>query len=143
MTEKKLSGRKAPNEDLDNPEWTREDFAHARPALEIHERSIVNSLVRKRGRPPKAQDERKKQVTLRLSQDVLSAARKTGPGWQARVDDVLRTAFTRNHNISMAALGAAIVEGTKGDDQRKTTRAMRPETDRTRQRDQNDHKKRA
>lgn len=71
--------------------------------------------MRKRWRPPKPDDERKKQVTLRLSQDVLSAARETGSGWQARIDDVLRAAFTRNRTVSMADLGAAIVESTKRD----------------------------
>lgn len=143
MSDKKLMEHKVQKEDLDNPEWTKEDFAHARPASEIHGRLIASSLVRKRGRPRKAEDERKKQVTLRLSQDVLSAARKTGPGWQARIDDVLRTAFAGNRSIPMAALGAAILESTKGGGPRKTPRVMPRETGRTNQREQKDHKKRA
>lgn len=143
MSDKKVIRHKGQSEDLDNSEWTRSDFARAHPASEIHGRSIASSLVRKRGRPPKAEHERKKQVTLRLSQDVLSAARKTGSGWQARVDDVLRTAFTRNRSISMADLGAAIVESTKGDSPHKTPRGMPRETGRTSRRDRNDHKKRA
>ena len=144
MSDKKLIDRKARKEDLDNPEWTTGDFARARPASEIHGRSIVSSLVRKRGRPPKPDDERKKQVTLRLSQDVLSAARETGSGWQARVDDVLRAAFTRNRTVSMADLGAAIVESTKGDSRRKTPRASPHEAVRTsNEPHRNNHKKRA
>ena len=144
MSDKKLIDRKARKEDLDNPEWTTGDFARARPASEIHGRSIASSLVRKRGRPPKPDDERKKQVTLRLSQDVLSAARETGSGWQARVDDVLRAAFTRNRTVSMADLGAAIVESTKGDSRRKTPRASPHEAVRTSSEPhRNNHKKRA
>jgi len=93
MSNKKLTRKRS--EDPDNPEWTKEDFARARPASEIHGRLVASGLVRKRGRPPKAENERKQQVTLRLSQDVLSAVRKTGPGWQTRVDDALRAAFTK------------------------------------------------
>lgn len=138
MSDKRLIDRKPPKEDLDNPEWTKDEFARARPASEIHGRSIANSLVRKRGRPPKAADERKKQVTLRLSQDVLSAARKTGSGWQTRVDDVLRAAFTRNRSTSMADLGAAIAESTKADGKREP-----PRTPHNGHRDRNGHKRRA
>lgn len=132
MSEKRLIERKGRNQDSDNPERTKEDFARARPASEIHGHLIASGLVRKRGRPPKPEDERKKQVTLRLSQDVLSAARKTGPGWQGRVDDVLRAAFTANRSISVADLGAAIVKSAKGDRSRATSRMVG-----------RDHKKRA
>lgn len=142
MNDKKLIERKVRKEDPNNPEWTKEDFARARRASEIHGRLIASGLVRKRGRPPKAEDERKKQVTLRLSQDVLSAARKTGPGWQARVDDVLRTAFTGSRSVSMADLGAAIVKSAKGDRPRPTSRMIPRKTSRGGLRDR-DHQKRA
>lgn len=143
MSEKKLIQRKAQREDPDNPEWTKDDFARARPASEVHGRSIASGLVRKRGRPRKSDDERKKQVTLRLSPDVLSAARETGPGWQARVDEVLRTAFTGNRNISMADLGAAIVKSAKGDRARVSPRMMPSGTGRRSSHETKDHKKRA
>jgi len=35
----------------------------------------------------------KQQISIRLSQDVLAAYRATGPGWQSRIDDVLRAAM--------------------------------------------------
>jgi uncharacterized protein (DUF4415 family) len=35
-------------------------------------------------------DEAKVQQSLRLSREVLDHFRATGPGWQARIDDVLR-----------------------------------------------------
>ncbi len=34
----------------------------------------------------------KEQVTLRLDQDVLEHFQSTGPGWQDRINDVLRKA---------------------------------------------------
>jgi len=34
----------------------------------------------------------KKQVTLRLDPDVIDKFRATGPGWQARINDVLKAA---------------------------------------------------
>lgn len=48
---------------------------------------------RARGRPPKPGAEQ--QVTLRLNPDVLDRLRASGPGWQARVNDVLRAWLDR------------------------------------------------
>ncbi|HEX8572990.1 MAG TPA: BrnA antitoxin family protein [Allosphingosinicella sp.] len=42
-----------------------------------------------RGRPPLG-SEAKVQQSLRLSREVLDHFRATGPGWQARIDEVLR-----------------------------------------------------
>ncbi|MFM9976721.1 MAG: hypothetical protein ACKVOP_01570 [Sphingomonadaceae bacterium] len=36
----------------DNPEWTEEDFAKARPMSEVLPPEIVRQLVRQPGRPP-------------------------------------------------------------------------------------------
>ncbi len=142
MSDKKLVRHKTREGDPDNPEWTNEDFARARPASEIHGRLPASNLVRKRGRPPKSEHERKKQVTLRLSQDVLFAARKTGPGWQTRVDDVLRAAFARDRSISMADLGAAIANSARGEKLRTTSLTPR-KTDRRGLSGRKDHKKSA
>ncbi len=47
----------------------------------------------RRGRPPGSVAEvRKEQVTMRLDPDVLDALRATGPGWQSRVNEILREA---------------------------------------------------
>ena len=48
---------------------------------------IGDKLIR-RGRPKLEQP--KKQVTLRLDADLLDGLRATGPGWQTRINDVLR-----------------------------------------------------
>jgi uncharacterized protein (DUF4415 family) len=77
----------------ENPEWTAEDFARARPASELHPPEIVALLVRKPGRPALPAEARKRSVTLRLSPDVLDALRQSGRGWQSRVDDILRKAM--------------------------------------------------
>jgi uncharacterized protein (DUF4415 family) len=47
-------------------------------------------LSRRRGRPAKPEAERKELVSLRLSPDVLAWLRATGPGWQTRLDTMLR-----------------------------------------------------
>ena len=44
----------------------------------------------KRGRPPLAQP--KEAIKLRIDQDILTAYRKTGSGWQTRINADLRKA---------------------------------------------------
>lgn len=73
--------------DDDNPEWTEEDFAKARPAREVLPPEFFDAWRKMRG-PQKAPT--KRQVTLRLSPDVLDAFRATGKGWQTRIDAALR-----------------------------------------------------
>lgn len=82
-----------PDDFDDNPEWTAEDFARARPASDVHGPEVAAFMVRKRGRPVKAEAERKQQVTLRLSPDVLAGLKAAGPGWQTRADAMLRRAL--------------------------------------------------
>lgn len=79
-----------PEFDDDNPEWTEEDFARARPASEILPKAVAEALVRKRGRPALTPQARKEKVNIRLSPDVLAALRATGRGWQTRADELLR-----------------------------------------------------
>jgi uncharacterized protein (DUF4415 family) len=47
-------------------------------------------LGTRRGRPPKPESERKELVSIRLSRDVIDWLRATGPGWQTRIDELLR-----------------------------------------------------
>lgn len=65
----------------------------ARAQLSIGDKVIREAdppLGKRRGRPPKREDERKELVSVRLSPDVLAWLRATGPGWQTRLDDMLR-----------------------------------------------------
>lgn len=78
--------------DDDNPEWTVEDFAKARPAAEvlteIFPQTVVATMLKPRGRPRK--EITKAPVNIRLSPDVVEAFRATGRGWQTRVDEALK-----------------------------------------------------
>ena len=83
---------RASRPDDDNPEWTSEDFTHARPATEVFAEifgpEAAESIKRGRGRPPKV--DRKVNQTLRLDADVLDAYRREGRGWQTRINQILR-----------------------------------------------------
>jgi uncharacterized protein (DUF4415 family) len=65
---------------------TRAEIARLRPATEVVP-EVVGAWRRSRGRPPKAVT--KKQVTLRLSPQVLHYFRAQGAGWQARIEEIL------------------------------------------------------
>ena len=71
----------------DNPEWTHEDFARARPLSEampdLH--AGILETIRKRG-PVRT----KTPVSIRLDDDLVEKLRASGPGWQSRVNEALR-----------------------------------------------------
>lgn len=82
---KKKLGADAPDDE--NPEWTAAEFARAVPLS-----GLPQSLQKKlRGRPKLVQT--KVAVKLRLDPDVVAVLRATGPGWQTRVNKVLRERF--------------------------------------------------
>jgi uncharacterized protein (DUF4415 family) len=70
----------------DNPEWTKEDFAKAKPFAEVFP-ELAASIRKGRG-PNKAPT--KKLVSLRLSGQVIEAYKAKGAGWQSRIDADLR-----------------------------------------------------
>jgi uncharacterized protein (DUF4415 family) len=69
------------------------ELARMRPMHEAHPEFLARWLRRKRGRPPV--DGHKKQVTLRLDQEVIDHFRSGGPGWQTRINDQLRRALRK------------------------------------------------
>lgn len=73
-------------DDPDNPEWTAGDFKRAKPSEELPE-TFRRGFPRTRG-PQRLPV--KRQVTLRLDQDVLDRFKAEGPGWQSRINDALR-----------------------------------------------------
>jgi len=88
--------KQPPPEDFDeNPIWTKEDFARARPVEEILGKDVAQAMVRKRGRPALPETEKKRHVTMRLSPDVIERLRATGRGWQARAEGLLREGLAR------------------------------------------------
>ena len=77
--------------DPDNPEWTEEDFANARPASEMMPPELYKALVEGRVRGPQ-KTPTKEAVSIRLDRDLVERLRATGPGWQARINATLRKA---------------------------------------------------
>jgi uncharacterized protein (DUF4415 family) len=70
----------------DSPEWTKKDFARAKPFAEALP-ELAASIRKGRG-PNKAPT--KKLVSLRLSGQVLEVYKAKGRGWQSRIDEDLR-----------------------------------------------------
>src|ERR1700722_15653196 len=96
---KKKSADRASRPDDENPEWTPEDLAKARPALEVLAEvfgpTAADSIRRGRGRPAKV--DKKVNQTLRLDADVLDAYREEGSGWQTRINQILREHMPEPH----------------------------------------------
>lgn len=75
--------------DPDNPEWTDEDFARARPADEVMP-DFMAAWRRSRGKqvaPVKVA------ISARLDADVVAALRAGGRGWQTGMNRMLREAL--------------------------------------------------
>ena len=85
-----VSGRGYSREDwdaVDSPELTDEELAQAKPMKEalpeLH--AAITDAIRKRG-PVRT----KAAVSIRLDIDLVQKLRDSGPGWQSRVNDILR-----------------------------------------------------
>ena len=89
--------KQPPPDDFDeNPVWTPEMHARARTATEVHGPGIAEAIIRRRGRPKGSRmPDSKLQVTIRVDPDVLAAYKAAGPGWQTRMNDVLRQGLGR------------------------------------------------
>ncbi|MEZ5688708.1 MAG: BrnA antitoxin family protein [Caenibius sp.] len=69
----------------DNPELTADDIAKARPFGEVFPE--LAKTIKVRG-PQKAPT--KVSTTIRLSPEVIEHFRKSGRGWQSRIDNALK-----------------------------------------------------
>jgi uncharacterized protein (DUF4415 family) len=67
--------------------WDGRDEDDRPASAEALQRALADQ-PRKRGRPLSSST--KQQVAIRFDRDVLAALRATGPGWQTRVNDVMR-----------------------------------------------------
>lgn len=76
------------------PDWFRR-ARHAGAVLPelLGAQAAAQLLKPKRGRPPKQSP--KQATSIRFSPEVLEYFRATGPGWQTRMDDVLRRFVSR------------------------------------------------
>ena len=74
-----------------NPRLTDAGLARMRPAAEVLPPALLAALARpKGGRPVKS--DKKVALTLRLDTDIVTAFKREGPGWQTRINAVLRKA---------------------------------------------------
>jgi len=85
---------KTPLADFDeNPEWTKEKFARAKPFKEVFPEQHASWKKNKGGRSPV--ESPKVHIGFRLAADVVTGVRATGPGYNARVEKVLREALAK------------------------------------------------
>ena len=77
--------------DEENPEWTKKMLKQARPASEVIPKVVE---AHRRGRPLKSG--KKRQLTLRLSPEVVDYFKSSGPGWQTRMDEALKE-YVKSH----------------------------------------------
>lgn len=90
------TGRGYDREDWDAvefPELSDEELARMHPAQQVLPPAFFKAMEdhrRSRGRP--AVPHPKKQITLRLDEDVIAKFRETGKGWQGRLNAALRKA---------------------------------------------------
>ena len=78
--------------DDENPEWTAENFAKARPASEVLPElfgvKVAKEMLKPRGRP--RVEFPKERINIRLSHEVIEHFKAAGAGWQTRIDSALR-----------------------------------------------------
>lgn len=74
--------------DPENPEWTDEELARARPFAEVLP-DLAAAMRKNLGGRPRA-DSPKQAVSLRLDAEVISRFKAGGPGWQSRMNEALR-----------------------------------------------------
>jgi uncharacterized protein (DUF4415 family) len=88
--------------DIDNPTWTAQDFAQARPAQEVlpslFSQARAQALLAPRGRPKS--EVPKVRVGIRLSPAVIDHFKATGSGWQTRIDAALRQFINEHPSIT-------------------------------------------
>lgn len=80
-------------EAVDFPEMTDEELANMRPAKEVLPSAFFKAMEehrKSRGRP--SLEHPKKQITLRLDEEVITKFRESGKGWQGRMNEALRKA---------------------------------------------------
>jgi uncharacterized protein (DUF4415 family) len=77
--------------DAENPAWTARETAEARPFGEVFPAQFAT--WKRRGRP--RVETPKVHIGFRLAADVVEGVRASGPGYNARVEKVLRDAIAK------------------------------------------------
>ena len=73
-------------------ELTSEDMRQFRPASEVLPAALLRNLRKGRG---KQKAPTKRLISLRLDDEVIDRFRKSGPGWQSRINETLKRAANR------------------------------------------------
>ena len=69
-------------------ELTSRDLQHFKPTREMFP-EVVEAFERMRGERGRQKTPTKERIGLRLDREVVDHFRKTGPGWQSRINEVL------------------------------------------------------
>ena len=78
-------------------ELTREDFRAMRPAAEVLPPELVAILpTRRPGQRGPQRTPVKRQVSLRLDENIIARYKATGPGWQTRINEDLKAKAPRS-----------------------------------------------
>ena len=81
------------DEVCDSPEFTAEELREARPGREVLPPEFFEALEKRRqGQRGPQKAPTKQLVTMRLDRDLLDRLKTEGPGWQSRVNALLRKA---------------------------------------------------
>ena len=75
----------------DTPEFTEQEMAKAKPFAEVFP-ELAASAKRTRG---KQRAPTKQLISLRLDRTVVDAFKASGPGWQRRMNEALKSAARR------------------------------------------------
>ncbi|MHB8286134.1 MAG: BrnA antitoxin family protein [Caulobacteraceae bacterium] len=82
-------------DDPNNPEWTEDDFSHAKGPESLPPEVLAafpNTVARLRGRQ---KTPTKTQVALRLDPDIVAHFKAGGRGWHSRINAALREAMAK------------------------------------------------
>jgi len=74
----------------DNPEWTDEELAKAKPFAEVFPELAEKMRKNVGGRP--RLEAPKRPVSIRLDDEEINRFKAGGPGWQSRINETLRKA---------------------------------------------------
>jgi uncharacterized protein (DUF4415 family) len=102
----------------ENPEWTDQDFAKAKPAQEVLPSEVIAQFKNKGGRP--RIENPKQAVKLRIDADVLAKFRASGPGWQTRINGILRAAVSVSTLRAVAKASAKRMAPKPGSGKKRT-----------------------
>jgi uncharacterized protein (DUF4415 family) len=75
---------------VDSPHLTKAELAQVKPFAEAFPELAEKMRKSLGGRPPLARP--KRAVSIRLDQDVIDKFKASGPGWQSRINDLLKKA---------------------------------------------------